>query len=288
MAVASLSSQRSKDPKTQVGACIVNKDKRIVGTGYNGMPNNCGNDELPWGKEDGWDKNKKRYVCHAELNAIMNKYSANLNGCTIFVTLFPCNHCSQMIIQSGIRKVVYLSDENKKKVDVKASKRLLGMAGVEHRPYRGKRDPIKIQFARGPTDDGGKMDPIKEQLPPGPTDVRGKMDPVLLQFPPGSTDVRGKMDPVLLQFPPGSTDVRGKMDPVLLQFPPGSTDVRGQMDLITLHCPPGSTDVRGKMEPIKVQLPPGPTDCQRWNGYLNSNLIKKCFFHLVNEGNMFT
>ncbi|XP_048240715.1 deoxycytidylate deaminase-like [Haliotis rufescens] len=160
MAVAKLSSLRSKDPNTQVGACIVNKDKRIVGTGYNGMPNNCGDDELPWGKEEGWDKNKKLYVCHAELNAILNRFSADLKDCKIFVTLFPCNHCTQMIIQSGIHKVVYLSDEKKEKDEVKASKRLLGMAGVKYRPYRGKRDPIEIQLPPGPTDDGGKMDPI--------------------------------------------------------------------------------------------------------------------------------
>ncbi|XP_046379740.2 deoxycytidylate deaminase-like isoform X3 [Haliotis rufescens] len=251
MAVAQLSSLRSKDPSTQVGACIVNKDKRIVGTGYNGMPDRCSDDELPWGKGEGLD-NKKPYVCHAELNAILNRFSANLKDCKIFVTLFPCNHCTQMIIQSGIHKVVYLSDEKKEKDEVKVSKILLRMAGVKYRPYRGKMDPIKIQFAPGPTDDGGKMDPIK------------------------------------VQFSVCNTDVRGKMDPIKLHCPPGSTDVRGKMDLIKLHCPPGSTDVHGKMEPIKEQLPPGPTDCQRWNGYLNSNLIKKCFFHLVNEGNMFT
>ncbi|XP_071087862.1 deoxycytidylate deaminase-like [Haliotis cracherodii] len=152
MAVAKLSSLRSKDPNTQVGACIVNKAKRIVGTGYNGMPNNCGNDELPWGKGEGCHKNKKLYVCHAELNAIMNKYSADLTGCKIFVTLFPCNHCTQMIIQSGIHKVVYLSDEKKEKEEVIVSKRLLKMAGVKYRAYRGKMDPIKIEFAPGPTD----------------------------------------------------------------------------------------------------------------------------------------
>ncbi|XP_071086909.1 deoxycytidylate deaminase-like [Haliotis cracherodii] len=269
MAVAKLSSLRSKDPNTQVGACIVNKDKRIVGTGYNGMPDRCSDDELPWGKGEGLD-NKKPYVCHAELNAILNRFSADLKGCKIFVTLFPCNHCSQMIIQSGIRKVVYLSDEKKETDEVKVSKRILGLAGVGHRAYRGKMDPIKIQFPRGPADDGGKMDPIKEQLPPGPTEVRVKIDPIKVQFAVCNTDVRGKMDPIKLHCPPGSTDVRGKMDPILLQFPPGSTDVRG------------------KMEPIKEQLPPGPTDCQRWNGYQNSHLINKCFFHLVNEGNMFT
>ncbi|XP_048240701.1 deoxycytidylate deaminase-like [Haliotis rufescens] len=159
MAVADLSSKRSKDPNTQVGACIVNKDKRIVGTGYNGMPNNCGNEELPWGKEEGWDKNKKLYVCHAELNAIMNKYSADLKGCKIFVTLFPCNHCTQMIIQSGIHKVVYLSDVKKDKDDVKASKRLLRMAGVKHRPYRGSKALIQIEFPPDPTDD---VDPDEE------------------------------------------------------------------------------------------------------------------------------
>ncbi|XP_048240699.1 deoxycytidylate deaminase-like isoform X4 [Haliotis rufescens] len=163
MAIALLSAERSKDPKTQVGACIVNKDKRIVGTGYNGMPDRCSDDELPWGKGIGLSKSKHFYVCHAELNAILNRFSADLKDCTIFVTLFPCNNCAKMIIQSGIREVVYLSDEKMEKDEVKASKRLLDMAKVTYRAYKGKMDPIKIQFAPGSTDD---VDPVQKQRPP--------------------------------------------------------------------------------------------------------------------------
>ncbi|XP_071087479.1 deoxycytidylate deaminase-like isoform X2 [Haliotis cracherodii] len=122
------------------------------------MPDHCSDDELPWGKGKGLE-NMKLYVCHAELNAILNRFSADLKGCKIYVTLFPCNHCAQMIIQSGIHKVVYLSDKKKEKVEVKASKRILNMAGVKYRAYRGKMDPIQIQFAPGSTDN---VDPVPE------------------------------------------------------------------------------------------------------------------------------
>ncbi|XP_071125335.1 deoxycytidylate deaminase-like [Mytilus edulis] len=100
MALAFLSAQRSKDPKTQVGACIVNKDNRIVGMGYNGMPNDCKDEDFPW-------DNKHLYVCHAELNAVVNKIQADVKGCRMFVTLFPCNECAKIIIQSGIEEVIY-------------------------------------------------------------------------------------------------------------------------------------------------------------------------------------
>ncbi|XP_050733934.1 uncharacterized protein LOC127007248 isoform X1 [Eriocheir sinensis] len=134
MAVAFLSGMRSKDPCTQVGACIVNADKKIVGVGYNGMPNGCSDDELPWGKKasDPLD-NKYMYVCHAEMNAIMNNNSPNLADCSIYVALFPCNECAKLIIQAGIKKVLYFSDKHRNKPQTKASKRLLDMAGVEYR-----------------------------------------------------------------------------------------------------------------------------------------------------------
>ncbi|XP_041943386.1 deoxycytidylate deaminase isoform X1 [Alosa sapidissima] len=102
MAVAFLSAQRSKDPSSQVGACIVNPENKIVGIGYNGMPNGCNDDLLPWARAaaDRLDT-KYPYVCHAELNAIMNKNSADVKGCTIYVALFPCNECAKLIIQAG-------------------------------------------------------------------------------------------------------------------------------------------------------------------------------------------
>ncbi|XP_059500840.1 deoxycytidylate deaminase isoform X2 [Stegostoma tigrinum] len=102
MAVAFLSAQRSKDPNSQVGACIVNPENKIVGIGYNGMPNGCSDDILPWART-GPNKldTKYMYVCHAELNAILNKNSADVKGCTMYVALFPCNECAKLIIQSG-------------------------------------------------------------------------------------------------------------------------------------------------------------------------------------------
>ncbi|XP_046576255.1 deoxycytidylate deaminase-like isoform X2 [Haliotis rubra] len=150
MAMALVCAQRSKDPKTQVGACIVNKDKRLVGTGYNGMPDRCSDSKLPWGKGEGLQQNKHFYVCHAEMNAILNRFSADLKGCKIYVTLFPCNNCTQMIIQSGIQEVVFLSDEKKNKDEVKASKILLKMAKVHYRTYLGSRNTIEIQFPPDP------------------------------------------------------------------------------------------------------------------------------------------
>ena len=99
MAVAFLTAMRSKDPQTQVGACIVNQDKRIVGVGYNGFPKGCSDDALPWAREaeDPFDT-KYPYVCHAEQNAILNKNSADVKGCTIYTAMFPCNECTKMIV----------------------------------------------------------------------------------------------------------------------------------------------------------------------------------------------
>ncbi|XP_076117768.1 deoxycytidylate deaminase-like [Mytilus galloprovincialis] len=107
MALAFLSAQRSKDPKTQVGACIVNKDNRIVGMGYNDMPNYSKDEDFPWEEAQTAEGNKHLYVCHAELNAVVNKIQADVKGCRMFVTLFPCNECAKIIIQSGIEEVIY-------------------------------------------------------------------------------------------------------------------------------------------------------------------------------------
>ncbi|KAK2183049.1 hypothetical protein NP493_325g00010 [Ridgeia piscesae] len=132
MAIAFLSAQRSKDPFSQVGACIVNGEKKIVGIGYNGMPIGCSDDELPWQRtaENRLDT-KYPYVCHAELNAILNKNAADVKNCTIYVALFPCNECAKLVIQSGIRQVVYMSDKYHDKPEMIASRRLLQMAGVK-------------------------------------------------------------------------------------------------------------------------------------------------------------
>jgi len=131
MSVAYISSLRSKDTRTQVGACIVNKSNRIISTGYNGMPNNCDDSEMPWEAKEGLES-KYLYVVHSELNAIL--YAKNdLNGCILYSTLFPCNECSKTIVQSGISEVVYLSDKYKDMEQTIASRFILNMAGVKYR-----------------------------------------------------------------------------------------------------------------------------------------------------------
>ncbi len=135
MGIATLAAMRSKDPSTQVGACIVNQDKRIMSMGYNGMPRNCNDDEFPWGRDDDPLNSKYLYVCHAEFNAILNCERGNLRGCTVYVTLFPCNECAKAIIQSGITEVVYMMDKYAESDSVKASKRMFDAAGVIYRPY---------------------------------------------------------------------------------------------------------------------------------------------------------
>ncbi|KAL7405139.1 hypothetical protein ABVT39_024272 [Epinephelus coioides] len=145
MAVAVLSAQRSRDPSTQVGACIVNQENKVVGVGNNGMPNGCDDAQLPWARSDADPlKNKYLYVCHAELNAIMNKNSADLRDCTIYVTLFPCNECAKLIIQAGIMNVVYLSDKYRDSKETVASKKLLKAAGIQCRMFKTKRTEIVI------------------------------------------------------------------------------------------------------------------------------------------------
>lgn len=135
MGVAILSSKRSKDPSTQVGACIVNQDKKIVGIGYNGFPHGINDDEFPWGKEGNYVDTKYPYVVHAEPNAILNSTSS-LNGCSIYVTLFPCCECAKLIIQSGIKEIVYISDKNSCDETTIASKRLFEAAGVKLRQFK--------------------------------------------------------------------------------------------------------------------------------------------------------
>ena len=133
MSVAMLSAMRSKDPNTQVGACIVNQDRKIVGTGYNGFPIGCSDDELPWGREGNPLQTKYPFVCHAELNAILNSISRDLRGCTLYVVMFPCNECAKAIIQSGIKEVIYRDNKYPDSDSVKASSMMLEQAGVKLR-----------------------------------------------------------------------------------------------------------------------------------------------------------
>lgn len=140
MSLAHLSAMRSKDPNTQVGACIVNDKNRVVGIGYNGMPYGCSDDEYPWGREGEYHETKYAYVVHAELNAILNS-TGSLDNCSIFVSLFPCNECAKAIIQSGISEVVYESDKYAEDTKVMASKRMLQSAGVGLRQV----DTVKLK-----------------------------------------------------------------------------------------------------------------------------------------------
>jgi len=146
MGIALLSAQRSKDPNTQVGACIVNAQNRIMSIGYNGLPAGCSDDEFPWestGEESG---TKYPYVCHAELNAILNSGGRNLGGCKIYVALFPCNECAKAIIQCGIKEVLYLSDKYAGSPYFEAGKRMFRAAGVKFTQLKLERENITIDF----------------------------------------------------------------------------------------------------------------------------------------------
>lgn len=128
MNIAILSGHRSKDPSTQVGACIVNKRNKIVGIGYNGFPLGCSDDALPWSKDGAYLETKHPYVCHAELNAVLNA-TGDLTGCRIYVVIFPCNECAKVIIQSGITQVIYMKDDPMKDYVI-AAKRMFNLARV--------------------------------------------------------------------------------------------------------------------------------------------------------------
>ncbi len=146
MGIALLSAKRSKDPNTQVGACIVNAEHKIVSVGYNGMPIGCSDDEFPWAREGDVLETKYPYVCHAELNAILNNVGFNLAGCTIYVPLFPCNECGKAIIQAGIKQVVYMSDKYANTDQVKASKRMMDHAGVRYHQLQTKLEDLSLSF----------------------------------------------------------------------------------------------------------------------------------------------
>ncbi|MGD1823243.1 MAG: deoxycytidylate deaminase [Pleomorphochaeta sp.] len=146
MGLAVLSGMRSKDPSTQVGACIVNENKKIVGIGYNGFPIGCSDDILPWDRKGEWLDTKYPYVCHAELNAILNSVSRDLLNCTIYVALFPCNECAKAIIQSGIKNVVYLSDKYATADNTIASKRMFDASKVVYRKLNPEHLSLSINL----------------------------------------------------------------------------------------------------------------------------------------------
>ncbi len=144
MGVAMLAARRSKDPNTQVGACIVSPERIILSTGYNGFPKGCSDDDYPWAREGA--ETKYPFVVHAELNAILNSGGRSLRGATIYVALFPCNECAKAIIQSGIAEVVYLSDKYAGTSATLASKRMFASAGVRIRRLEPAKDEITLDF----------------------------------------------------------------------------------------------------------------------------------------------
>lgn len=147
MGVAMLSGKRSKDPNTQVGACIVGADNRILSMGYNGFPNGCSDDDFPWDREgDKSLKTKYPYVTHSELNAILNYRGGNLDGTKLYVSLFPCNECAKAIIQSGIKTVVYAIDKYKDSDSVIASKKMFDAAGVRYYQYEKSDKTVELHL----------------------------------------------------------------------------------------------------------------------------------------------
>ncbi len=135
MGVSKLSGMRSKDPNTQVGACIVSNSNKILSMGYNGFPNGCSDDDFPWAREGEMLDTKYPFVTHSELNAILNYRGGSLEGTKLYVTLFPCNECAKAIIQAGIRTVVYADDKYDQTPGNIAAKRLFDAAGVTYYQY---------------------------------------------------------------------------------------------------------------------------------------------------------
>jgi dCMP deaminase len=137
MGIAELSAKRSKDPNTQVGACIVNENNIIISTGYNGMPKGCSDDDLPWERTGDFQNTKYAYVCHAELNAILNCDGRSLKDSIIYVTCFPCNECAKAIIQAGIKKVIFLEDKYPEADSTCVAKKLFTIVGITFEKYSG-------------------------------------------------------------------------------------------------------------------------------------------------------
>ena len=146
MGVAKLASMRSKDPCTQVGACIVDRENHILSTGYNGFPWGCSDDEFPWEREGSYSETKYPFVVHAELNAILNAHGKNLTGAKIYVSLFPCNECAKAIIQAGIKEVLYLSDKYEESESTIASKRMLMASGVKLTKFVSQNKALTIDL----------------------------------------------------------------------------------------------------------------------------------------------
>ena len=146
MGIAMLSGMRSKDPNTQVGACIVSADNKILSMGYNGIPKGCSDDDFPWNRDGDPLNNKYFYTTHSELNAILNYRGGSLEGSKLYVSLFPCNECAKAIIQAGICEIIYDSDKYKEMPSTIASKKMLDSAGVTYRKYEHSGRQLQINL----------------------------------------------------------------------------------------------------------------------------------------------
>jgi dCMP deaminase len=147
MGIAKLSAMRSKDPNTSVGACIVDAGNKILSVGYNGMPRGCSDDEYPWARESENELDiKYLYVCHAELNALLNYTGTHLQNSRIYTTLFPCNECTKALIQSGIKEVIYMEDKYADTPSVIAAKRMMKSAGIHYRKYAEPKKDIHLNL----------------------------------------------------------------------------------------------------------------------------------------------
>ena len=148
MGVALLAAERSKDPSTQVGACIIDNNNRIISTGYNGFPKGCSDDEFPWNRNADCGETKYPFVVHAELNAILNAQGTSVVNSRLYVSLFPCNECAKAIIQAGIREVVYLSNKYDGEPNVEQSKRMLRAASVKVSEIKPTKAQIVLSFKK--------------------------------------------------------------------------------------------------------------------------------------------
>lgn len=146
MGIALLSAMRSKDENTQVGACIVNNENKILSLGYNGMPIGCADTMMPWKRNGAPLDTKYMYVCHAELNAILNSPAPSLKGAKLYSTLFPCNECAKAIIQSGIKEIIFMSDKYSDSDSDLAAKKMFDMVGVKYRKYEPTGNEINIRL----------------------------------------------------------------------------------------------------------------------------------------------
>lgn len=146
MGIALLSAQRSKDPNTSVGACIVSPDNKILSLGYNGMPIGCSDDLFPWEKDGNFLDTKYPYVCHAEMNALLNYTGTNIKDAKVYVTLFPCNECTKALIQKGIKEIIYLSDKYANTPEIIAAKRMMDAVGIIYRQYKSINQDIVLHL----------------------------------------------------------------------------------------------------------------------------------------------